>query len=654
MENPFKDLLNRILPEEKEETFDPKKVPLEMYEISGQDKITEHSFNRYIGDRSQDEVINKKIHIKLFLTQKDVLLMSKEDQSTLILMCMFSSDKQEQDLGQGILLRLNEKKRIELIPYIVNYAMNMINSFNPEVQLAASKNLILNMGRVQMIMGDKSSLFELITSKAQKLIEASNLSETKKLFGISDSRAWRIALEMTEYLPNSFNNLIHAVHISKSGVAVEAAKFIINSVVLDYRLEDGTEGPLPFLISEALKSDDIIVTKGIAKKIRLLRLDEEGRTVIRQLYNMPKNPDIHNYPIIDIVKKNVLSAEHLYELRERIIKESHFDKEGKKIIQRIIHKIHRALSDQDFGVVELAAEAAGLLLDDIKSDEIIISMNGGVTDEKVITDKERSELQEAILFKVNKGLGKSNFALKTNKELTKPNIEIQKSAARMVRYIPEKEIRKYILELFDDSNQKIRKIATELISSVPREEKENLFQIAIDKGLTKELIESPLYDKYDINKDEFSRELFDKTGSKTILIGGPLMGKTIIRNMTPRTFLSWKKLFEDYELWKRNKFDYVPIEPIQSYRLNKEGMVEVYSGVLDLNLEQWFSKTSKFKTEIENQEEKIKEALKEVGIVHGHAHIRNFCLRFFRDKNGNPDLNIAPRVYLIDFDKAIL
>lgn len=31
----------------------------------------------------------------------------------------------------------------------------------------------------------------------------------------------------------------------------------------------------------------------------------------------------------------------------------------------------------------------------------------------------------------------------------------------------------------------------------------------------------------------------------------------------------------------------------------------------------------------------------------------NFCLRFYRDENGNVDINKIPRIYLVDFDKAV-
>ncbi len=635
---------------------------LEMYYVPGQDPITTESFNAYENSKVYDEKIDKKIYIKFFLTQENILSMPEEKRTPLIMMSMFSADKQEQDLALGVLLKLTKKERIKITPLLVNYAMDRIDSQNPEVQLAASKYLVVNNLWTQKLV--QKPLSELILPKAQKLIEASNLLQTEKLFGISDSRAWRIALEMTEYLPTQkmYNNLIYAVNGSKAGVAVEAITFITDSIVFAYESDSGTEGPYPTLISEALKNNDIIVIKEVAKKINFLRMDEEGRTVMMQLYNMPKDPSAFNYPISDIFKVNVFSTEHVYKLKAEIIKKSHFDIIGKKLIKKLIKKLKQSLSYGKLKEQELAVETIGLILNDIKDDEVIVVkrvikhresklFKTIVKDkevwvipedeklrEKVITDEERSELQKIVLDKVEEGL-------------KKPYIEIQKSAARMIRYIPKDMRIKYINELLDNPNPEIKKIATRLIDSAPEAERSKIFQNAIDKGLINELIEAPLYDKYDDKGPNIQDQ--EKTGYPTKLVGDK-RGKTIIRYMTPRTFLAWKDLFDEYAVWQKKGFTYVPIEPIQSYKLNEEGWVEVSTGVLDLNVSQWLSKTDKFKIEIENQIKKIKDVvLRDKGIIHGHTHIRNFCLRFFRDKNGNPDLNKIPRVYLIDFDKAI-
>ena len=184
-------------------------------------------------------------------------------------------------------------------------------------------------------------------------------------------------------------------------------------------------------------------------------------------------------------------------------------------------------------------------------------------------------------------------------------------------------------------------------------QRQRMFNLAIEKGLGEELIRPPLYKDKDINNQNFSRHQFDKTGSGTTLIGGALKNKTIIRHVEPEAFLSWQKIYENHKLWEENGFDYVPIEPIISYKLNKKGLVDVHSGVLDLSFGEWKRKTSLFVKGLGDEIDKIIQILDEQNIDHGHAHDNNFCLRFFRDSEGKVDFTKKPRIYLIDFDQAV-
>ncbi|MDO8482490.1 MAG: hypothetical protein Q7S86_01565, partial [bacterium] len=135
--------------------------------------------------------------------------------------------------------------------------------------------------------------------------------------------------------------------------------------------------------------------------------------------------------------------------------------------------------------------------------------------------------------------------------------------------------------------------------------------------------------------------------------GGSLKDNTIIRHIEPISFVAWQRLFEDHEMWESVGFDYVPIEPIQSFKFNKEGVVDVFSGVLDLSLETWQNMTDDFVADLHTDQEKIIEVLDKNNIDHGHPSTANFCLRFFRDEEGNVDFKTKPRLYLIDFDMAI-
>lgn len=197
----------------------------------------------------------------------------------------------------------------------------------------------------------------------------------------------------------------------------------------------------------------------------------------------------------------------------------------------------------------------------------------------------------------------------------------------------------------------------ETIRSAPPEERAELIDSIKDKKSLELLIQPSLYKvlykKDKLPEDRFSRRDFPKTGSETTLIGGNLKNKIIIRHINPEAFMAWKKSYENYEAWSEKGFDYVPIEPIQSYKLRKTGVVDVYSGVLDLDLEKWLGLSgNKFKSELEADAEKILVTLEKMGITHGHHGPGNFCLRFFEDEYGKPDLNKKPRIYLIDLDQA--
>lgn len=85
----------------------------------------------------------------------------------------------------------------------------------------------------------------------------------------------------------------------------------------------------------------------------------------------------------------------------------------------------------------------------------------------------------------------------------------------------------------------------------------------------------------------------------------------------------------------------------------RKGLVDVFSGVLDCSLSYWFSIGGGFLDELEEKKKIISKVLRENYISHGHDdHFGNFCLRFERDEKGNIDFSKEPKIYVIDFDIA--
>ncbi len=148
--------------------------------------------------------------------------------------------------------------------------------------------------------------------------------------------------------------------------------------------------------------------------------------------------------------------------------------------------------------------------------------------------------------------------------------------------------------------------------------------------------------------NKFFRKNFIKTGSKTILVGeipnSPISfrGKIIIRIIGLAPFLAWKKAYDRHDIWREAGFDYVPVEPILAFELQKDLKVRVYCAVLDQTVGQINLQ----------QDPRLKNQLRFMKIEHGHLHDDNVCVKFAVDKNGEPDYSVRPRQYVIDLDQA--
>ncbi|HEY4506980.1 MAG TPA: hypothetical protein VJH71_02365 [Candidatus Paceibacterota bacterium] len=213
-------------------------------------------------------------------------------------------------------------------------------------------------------------------------------------------------------------------------------------------------------------------------------------------------------------------------------------------------------------------------------------------------------------------------------------------------------LKEKIREGIESGDVEKQRIALEMMSFLQVKD-EQLIDLIESRGLSGILIEPKLYKHNNVGNKTFERKPFEKDGSETTLLGGTLRSKSIIRHIEPKAFVSWQEAYENYKFWQEQGFDYVPIEPIQSYHLNKDNMVEVYCGVLDISLGDWNLVADRFKRELNDDREKITKLIDELGIEHGHPHVDNFVLRFFRDDDGVPDLKRKPRLYLIDFDQAV-
>ncbi len=145
---------------------------------------------------------------------------------------------------------------------------------------------------------------------------------------------------------------------------------------------------------------------------------------------------------------------------------------------------------------------------------------------------------------------------------------------------------------------------------------------------------------------EVPRQPFEKTHSRTVLLGGSLAGKAIARIVPRNGFMAWKKAFEAKDIWQKAGFDYVPVEPILRAKKTKSGEYRVIAGVLQTNLEDFLlgEKGKKSAKMLARQKEKIKQVMRSLGIVNQHfEHNSDYCVEMHEGK---------PRLYAIDFDLA--
>lgn len=295
---------------------------------------------------------------------------------------------------------------------------------------------------------------------------------------------------------------------------------------------------------------------------------------------------------------------------------------------------------------------AGLNSEDIQIQRIAINMI------QFASQNDVEKLREIVLQKITEALNSSD-------------VHQWRIMAKKIKEAPEKaqnNLRELIyikiIEEFNSDNILIQRLVATTVQYAPKDKQAELkalvktkFDLAKQHGKFNDIVQSTLYLKSDGSRNStFSYEDFSKTGSyTTLLLGKQFKNNLIIRHIEEPCFSAWRKGYESYESWETAGFDYVPIEPIYSFKYDtKNQLVDVSSGVLDLNLEEWYAFSGNtFKEELDKQKMKVIDVLSSLGISHGHENDANFCLRFYRDANGDVDINQVPRIYLIDFDKAI-
>ncbi len=408
------------------------------------------------------------------------------------------------------------------------------------------------------------------------------------------------------------------------------------------------------LVYEALNNSNVEIQKIAAKMIAYIPTHEQARLIRKALSNSDIEVQVETMHMFNYEQHINLRPLVTYKVREGL--NSLDVKVQKKALEMISYapdiekeklrrlaqeKVLQALRNPDIEIQAIAATMIYALPHSQQLQEILVEkIRNGLDNPDVKVQKVASEM---IWYASSHEL--------INKALSNPSVDVQKVAMRLlIKNAPPHERAELVRQALNNPNIGAQKAAVEMIGHVP--DSEGLFNLAIQK-VPAVLIKPPLYNQGNINKDKFSRKPFKKSGSETTLIGGDLKDEVIIRHIDSTHFLAWKALYEDHNFWKKEGFDYVPIEPIVSFRPDEDGKVAVFSGVLDLSFKEWEDMTKLFVPDLENQKNKIIAVLKKRNFTHGHPHNGNFVLRFKRNKDGNPDMTQTPLIYMIDFDQAV-
>jgi hypothetical protein len=335
-----------------------------------------------------------------------------------------------------------------------------------------------------------------------------------------------------------------------------------------------------------------------------------------ELYDLLFNfLDSHNIEIRRVAVKNIskVNSEKRFILQQK----------ADRIIEQTINFDDIQISRIGMNLIDYASDELRGRLINASYNQIANGLNSGdILKQKILAKKihilpeEKRAEQFTVLYS------------EMLKWLKTGDVFAVRSVAQMVRYLPVEmqiEIKKSICEFYEANKN------------------------------NPELIKSSVYSGVDFaNVSNQTRGTFSKTGSGiTLLLAEKLRYQVLVRTVEESCFLEWKRAYEASGFWKSMGFDYVPVEPIISYSKKKDGTMNCTAGMLDLNYDEWLSISGDcFQYELEVQKKKINDGLKLLNIKHGHLNNDNYCLKFYRDREGVPDFSKIPKIMVIDFDQA--
>jgi len=158
----------------------------------------------------------------------------------------------------------------------------------------------------------------------------------------------------------------------------------------------------------------------------------------------------------------------------------------------------------------------------------------------------------------------------------------------------------------------------------------------------------------EFQKDRNRTQTIKNNRSRTFIY--PKEHERSFRVIPAYSFKAWTVAYLADEYWKEAGFDYIPIEPISGF-LKSDKLLLVGVQTINLRGDSAHNTLSSFSPriqyEIVEKMEKIDQVLENLGVDHGHLHDANFVLVPGKNSAGEPDPYQMPKIFVIDFDKAI-
>lgn len=598
-------------PSNLQESQDTEPLPeyIEMYNISGQPDITRHSFERYLRNREAAKEIKavQPVGTRSGLYEELNVLSKKNELTPFIRKILDTGALKDQIVCANWITQVSDHdEREQLQQRIVEMLEHGFATGNLEVQK----------GYAKLIQGAPK---EQVTRLIEEGISSDDIEVRMAYAGQIGWSPREETDRMRERLARFFEQAFESNDLNTLKRYVNDSDMVGQ---LDWRKRGN-------LLNRALQLGDPELQELVTGNLRLLN-DEAQLTLVKIGFSIGS-----------------------LKLKKELIRRASFwflEKEAEEEFKTLVDSLFSDVADG------LARESE----DEQKEYMALAVRFGGENLAKLIHIGLKSpflEIQSKSAEAI-KRIPKEFISSLIEQALDIDNIRIKNIAAQAIMHAPESEqkilqekVESLIRGVFIGDDTETQRAYAQMNIFLPVEKQSGLFRMFQEK-LGNSIIDPSLYKSEAISSEKFSRNAFEKTGSGTTLLGGDLKNKTIIRHLTPEAFLAWERLYEDYEMWKNEGFDYVPVEPIQSFQLTKENMVDVYSGVLDINSAAWIFMRGPFLHEIEQDISKIIKVLEKQKFTHGHTHFGNFCLRFWRNEDGTADLSRKPRVYLIDFDRA--